>query len=86
MIICFDILTGLMTAEIPNTSEILMALLPRIFPMEIPCEPFIAATRLTKNSGAEVARETMVKPIMTGRTANKRAVDTAPSTSRVEPT
>jgi hypothetical protein len=85
VMICFFITTGLITALIPNTRAILMTLLPKIFPMDIPPDPLKAATRLTSNSGAEVAKETMVRPTITGLTANIMAVDAAPTTSSVDP-
>ncbi len=86
MIICFFMVTGFMTELIPNTRAMLITLLPRMLPRDIPPEPFTAATRLTSNSGAEVAKETIVRPTITGLTANMTAVDAAPSTSRDDPT
>ena len=85
LMICFFITTGLITELIPSTRAMLITLLPNIFPMDIPPEPLTAATRLTSNSGAEVAKETMVRPIITGLTANMMAVVAAPSTSSVDP-
>ncbi len=80
------ITTGFITALIPSTSAMLITLLPSIFPMEIPPDPLTAATRLTSNSGADVAKETMVRPTITGLTANRKAVDAAPSTRMEDPT
>jgi hypothetical protein len=56
-----------------------------MLPRDIPPEPLKAATRLTRSSGAEVARDTMVRPIIMGLTANITAVDAAPSTSQDDP-
>lgn len=85
VIICFFITSGFIAALIPNTSAMFMTLLPIIFPMDIPNDPLRAATRLTSNSGVEVAKATMVRPTITGLTANMMAVDAAPSTSSVDP-
>ncbi len=74
-----------MTELIPNTRAMLITLLPRILPRDIPPDPFTAATRLTSNSGAEVAKDTIVRPTITGLTANMTAVDAAPSTSIDDP-
>lgn len=76
---------GLIAALIPRTRAMLITLLPRIFPIDIPPDPLKAATRLTSNSGADVAKETMVRPTITGLTANMMAVDAAPSTSSEDP-
>jgi len=78
--------TGFMMALIPSTRVMFITLDPRILPRDIPPDPFTAATRLTSNSGAEVAKDTIVNPTMTGLTANITAVEAAPSTSREDPT
>ncbi len=84
--ICSFIITGFIIALIPRTRAIFITLLPRILPSDIPPEPLKAATRLTKSSGAEVANETIVRPTITGLTANIMAVDAAPSTRSDDPT
>ena len=52
-----------MIAVIPKTKPIFAMLDPITLPNEISEEPLNAACRLTNNSGAEVAKETTVKPI-----------------------
>jgi len=85
LMICFFIVTGFITALIPRTRAMLITLLPSIFPIDIPPDPLYAATRLISSSGADVARETIVRPMTTGLIANIMAVDAAPSTNMDDP-
>ena len=50
-------------AVIPKTKPMLAILDPITLPNEISEEPSKAACKLTKSSGADVAKETTVKPI-----------------------
>ena len=72
-------------ALIPKTRAIFITLLPRILPTAISPEPLSAATKLTRSSGAEVAKETMVSPTIIGLTENIRAVDDDPLTRNSDP-
>lgn len=85
LIICLLISTFRIIALMPITRAILITLLPSIFPTEISPEPLSAATKLTRSSGADVARETIVSPIITGLTENIRAVDDDPFTRNSDP-
>jgi len=61
-----------------------MTLLPNIFPMEIPLSPEHEAKRLTRNSGVEVPKATIVKPTTIGLTEKEDAIEDALSTSHSE--
>ena len=50
-------------AEIPKIRNMLEMLLPIILPIPISAFPFRLATILTKSSGADVPKETIVSPI-----------------------
>ena len=58
-----SIAKGEIIAVIPNTKPIFAILEPITLPKEISEKPSKAAFKLTINSGAEVAKETTVKPI-----------------------
>jgi hypothetical protein len=58
-----SIINGAIMAVIPNTIPILAILEPITFPIAISGLLSRAACILTKSSGAEVAKETTVKPI-----------------------
>ena len=53
-----------MIATIPKTKARFATLEPTMFPRAKSGNPFIADWTLTTNSGAEVAKETIVKPTM----------------------
>lgn len=64
----------------------LTILLPIIFVKAISVEPcFPTATRLTTNSGAEVPKATMVKPMIKSDTFNLFAKPAEPSTKKFAP-
>ena len=52
-----------MSAVIPNTKPMFAMLDPITFPHEISLKPFTAACTLTSDSGADVAKETTVRPM-----------------------
>lgn len=54
---------GEMIAVIPNTNPIFAMFEPITFPKDISEKPLSAACKLTKSSGAEVAKDTTVSPI-----------------------
>ena len=74
-----------MRAEIPRINRMLTILLPKIFPIAISVLPFADAKILTMNSGADVPKETMVKPITIGEIFRFFAIEEAPSTRRLAP-
>ena len=55
--------TGVITALIPITANILNTLLPTILPIAISALPLIAANTEVNNSGSEVPSATMVRPM-----------------------
>ena len=62
----FSTCKGRTIAEIPRARPILAMLLPIIVPIAMPSDPFIDAVKLTANSGLEVPKATMVRPITMG--------------------
>jgi hypothetical protein len=56
--------SGVIIAVIPSTNPILAMFEPITFPREISLNPSRAACILTNNSGAEVAKETTVSPMI----------------------
>ena len=65
-----SILIGLIKEHIPKTKAILAMQLPIILPIARFSEPFIAAVRLTKSSGADVANAATVAAIISGLILN----------------
>lgn len=79
-------------AVIPKTNPIFAILLPITLPKEISLKPSSAAFTLTKSSGAEVAKDTTVKPmtIFEIRNRKERATEertrySPPTTNKVSP-
>lgn len=58
---------------------------PKIFPVAISVEPFKLEIILTTNSGDDVPRATIVKPITKFETLNFLATEDAPSTNKPAP-
>jgi hypothetical protein len=58
---------------------------PTTLPIAMADRPSIAALRLTSNSGADVPKETTVKPITNVDTLNFNAIPTAPFTRNSPP-
>ena len=67
-------------AAIPTITRRLKILLPTTFPMAIPGEPPVEAIMFTASSGAEVPKDTTVKPIIRSDIFNFFAIDEAPLT------
>ena len=76
---------GKIREEIPKIAKILKILLPTTLPKAISLLPFKAAEILTTNSGNEVPKATMVKPIIKSDTFKRRAITEAPSTNLSAP-
>ena len=77
----------------PRTKPILAILEPITLPKEISENPSIAACRLTKSSGAEVAKETTVRPTtileilsFSDIATELRTKNSPPITKRTKPT
>lgn len=70
----------------PSTKPILAILEPIMFPVAISDEPFKAAFKLTKSSGAEVAKETIVSPITAFEIDNLKESPTEARTKNSPPT
>lgn len=79
-------LSGNMKAVRPRTKEIFAMFEPITLPKAISGCPFKAAYTLTISSGAEVAKETTVKPITTIETFIRIAKAIAPLTRNSPPT
>src|SRR5690554_1806280 len=77
---------GEIIAVIPNTKPILAILEPITFPSAISGEPSKAACKLTKSSGAEVAKDTTVIPITSLEILNLRDKETEDRTKNSPPT
>ena len=73
--------SGFIIAEIPRISKILAMLLPNTLPMANSELPLKLAKIFTSNSGREVPKETMVRPITMGGQPNRLPIEEAPSTS-----
>ena len=76
---------GYIKPAIPNIINKLKLLLPMILPNTISDNPSKEATELTTNSGAEVPKATMVKPITRSGMWYFFANADAPSTSQLAP-
>ncbi len=74
-----------MSAVNPKTNPILAILEPITFPKEISEYPLSAASKLTKSSGAEVAKETTVIPTTKVEILSRRAKETEPLTKNSPP-
>lgn len=77
---------GEIIAVIPKTRPILAMLDPITFPKAISGEPSKAACKLTKSSGAEVAKDTTVIPITNLEMLNLKESDTEDRTKNSPPT
>ena len=77
---------GIRMADSPSTRPILAILLPIIFPTATSILPLTAATKLTRNSGEDVPKATMVSPTMIGDTLRISAIRDEPLTSSDAPT
>ena len=75
-----------MIAVIPSTNPIFAMLDPITFPREISENPAKAACKLTNNSGAEVAKETTVNPIIILEILNLKEIATEDLTKNSPPT
>ena len=74
--------TGYIVAEIPRIMRVLMMLLPSMLVSAISEEPSVAATILTTNSGAEVPKATIVRPITKSEIFSRFASPDAPLMSQ----
>ena len=79
------IVIGATTAVTPTIIKILKMLLPTTFPIESSALPLIADTILTVNSGAEVPKATIVRPITNDDMLNLLANAAAPSVKKLAP-
>lgn len=79
------IVIGATTAVTPTIIKILKMLLPTTFPIESSALPLIADTILTVNSGAEVPKATIVRPITSDDMLNLLANAAAPSVKKLAP-
>src|SRR5690606_38800343 len=77
---------------IPNTKPILAMLEPITLPKAISDDPAKAACKLTKSSGAEVAKDTTVIPITSLEILNlkdnateERTKNSPPTTNKIKP-
>ena len=82
-----------MIAVIPNTKAIFAILEPITLPKAKSGEPFKAACKLTKSSGAEVANDTTVIPMINfdrfslkDKPTADRTKNSPPITSSIKPT
>ena len=72
-------------AEIHKIKKIFAILLPKTLPIAISELPLKLARILITSSGAEVPKETIVRPMTKSEILNFLAIDEAPSTSRSAP-
>ena len=72
-----------MIAERARMTAMLNMFEPMILPKASEVEPLRALTILTTNSGLDVPKATMVRPIKNGDTPNKKAIFEAPSTRKL---
>ena len=77
---------GHTTAERPTIISVLKRLLPTMLPILIAGAPWMLAKRLTMNSGSEVPKATMVRPMTISGILKRRASATEPSVSLSAPT
>lgn len=77
--------TGQMIAVTPTIANELKMLLPTTLPMARSACPLTAEITLTTNSGADVPKATIVKPMTKLETLNRRAISEAPSVSQSAP-
>ena len=75
-----------MIAVIPNTKPMFAILDPMTFPKAISEKPPNAACKLTNNSGAEVANETTVNPMIIFEILNLKEMATEDLTKNSPPT
>ena len=78
-------LKGVIRAAMPKIKKVLAMLLPIMFPNARSEALFSPAVTFTKNSGADVPNDTMVRPITTCDIPKRKAIDEAPSTNRSAP-
>ena len=76
---------GVIIAVTPNTKPRLAILDPITFPKEMSLKPSMAAWTLTSNSGAEVAKETTVRPMIILESFNFKDNPTAALTKKSPP-
>ena len=76
---------GATKAATPTINSVLKMLLPTTLPTAKSEVPFKADTRLMHNSGMEVPKATMVRPMTIWGMRSRRAMDTAPSVMRSAP-
>ena len=75
-----DTTRGYIMAVTPSIKAILAIFDPTTLPIAISGFPLKAACILTRSSGAEVPKATIVIPITSGEILNLEAIDTAPLT------
>ena len=74
-----------MTAEAPRIKRMFATQLPKILPKASSELPEKLAKRFTSNSGKEVPKETIVRPITMSEILNLLPIDEAPSTRKSAP-
>ena len=82
---CLLITSGMITAESPKINRTLTILLPTTLPTARSGCPFMTAPKVTANSGADVAAETITRPITSGEIPTRTARVEAPRTSASPP-
>ena len=81
----FFAVRGYIIAARPSIKSMFAMLLPKIFPIAISVFPFMLANILTINSGADVPKATMVRPITMFEIFNFFATDADPLTNKSAP-
>ena len=85
LIMLFSTFIGITRATHPIIMRILKILLPTTFPIANSALPLIADNELITNSGADVPKATIVRPITRSLTPHFFATDEAPSVSPLAP-
>ena len=84
--VVFETTMGQNNAEKPTIIKVLKRLLPTMLPRLMSEAPRMLASRLTMNSGRDVPKATIVKPMTISGIWKRRATETAPSVSLSAPT
>src|SRR5574344_1975510 len=84
-VVALSTVKGRMSADSPKIPKILKILLPTRFPKAISELSSREEKMFTTNSGADVPKATIVKPIIISETRKRLATDEAPSTKILAP-